>query len=151
MTIHLKSQNIRLPTAIASFLEYLLLFIPSLTIFALERYSENLAVNFHIPILVSGVGLPILVSLFITSIKYKDSSAKTTLSQCARVGFSVPIIFASCTVIATIIGWRKNDESVGWFIIMAVPIGVIFAFVTTAVGMFMTLTINSAEKLIRKL
>lgn len=151
MTIHLKSQNIRLPTAIASFLEYLLLFIPSLTIFALERYSENIAVNFHIPILISGIVLPILVSLFITSIKYKDSSAKTTLSQCALVGFSVPIIFASCTVIATIMGWRKDDGSVGWFMVMAVPIGVIFAIVTTTVGMCMALIINSAERLIRKL
>lgn|SRR5574343_158057 len=151
MTIHLKSQNIRLPTAIASFLEYLLLFIPSWTIFALERYSENIAVNFHIPILISGIVLPILVSLFITSIKYKDSSAKTTLSQCALVGFSVPMIFALCTVIATIMGWRKDDGSVGWFMVMAVPIGVIFAIVTTTVGMCMALIINSAEKLIRKL
>jgi hypothetical protein len=151
MTIYLKSQNIRLPTAIASCLEYLLLFIPSLTIFALERYSENLAVNFHIPIFVSGIGLPILVSLFITSIKCRDSGARKTLSQCARIGFSVPIIFALCTVIATIMGWRKDDGSVGWFMVMAVPIGVIFAFVTSTVGMCMTLTINSAEKLIRKL
>ncbi|HQI01055.1 MAG TPA: hypothetical protein PLA18_07275 [Deltaproteobacteria bacterium] len=131
------SESFSLTDLISNYYQYLFITIPPIGTLVLEgyviRYGRDSLPSDMILFMCMDL-IPILACLFIITIKNKNSDPQTALIHYKRTGFYIPFIFLFCLLIATSIGWRKEDESIGWFIIMTIPAAYIFSFITSLMG-----------------
>jgi|GEM_PF-4151059 len=133
--------------------EYLLLLIPSVAYvinFGLPRGNCPFINTFAYIVLYSIlILLPIVLCLFIITIKYRKYDIKTTLSHYASVGFALPFILSGCMIISRFVGWfipdwRSDASDLFWTIILAIPA----SLVTAIIGSVMRLILKGGQRCI---
>ena len=57
----------------------------------------------------------------------------------------MPCILAGCVMVSTFIGWRGDNGSIGWFILLAVPYGIVLSLVTGIIGIVMRYILKGVQ------
>lgn len=148
-TEHTFEPNPSLLCTIKKYFEYVLLLIPPIAMIFKERIPYESLHHFSdttfLALFIILIPLPIVLCLTIITIKYIKHDVKTALLHYAAAGFVLPCILAGCVMVSTFIGWRGDNGSIGWFILLAVPYGIVLSLVTGIIGIVMRYILKGVQ------
>lgn len=124
--------------------EYLLLLIFSLASVIVQafRYSMSFFVFLFLFVV-----LPIIICLFVITVKNRGLSLKYIIFLYAIPGCIYPLMVVFFFFFATLGGWIKDDGVMGWYLLMIVPASGAFSIVTMAAGLIIRLIVEFFSQL----